>query len=465
MKTKITLILIALAYFAFDTSAQINLLHQFGGNPDGKNPKCSLVSDGTFFYGTTNIGGINDLGAVFKVMPDGSNYSKLVDFDGALKGSLPYGSIYTDGTFLYGMTSEGGTNNMGTLYKIKNDGTGFLKLLDFGGAPVSGQYHGQNPTGSLIFDGTYLYGMVNNGDYLGFGNIFKIKPDGTSYTVIHTFDGTHGSHPSGSLIFDGTFLYGITEKGGSSSNALGTVFKIMPDGSSFSVLNEFTGTNGSNPLGSLLLESGIMYGYTYDGGTNNTGVIFKIMPDGTGFSKLLDFSLTESNPSYGALVSDGTFLYGMTKRGGTNNLGIVFKIKPNGTGFLDMFNFDVTNGAWPASSLIYDGTNLYGTTNSAGINSSGVIFRFDMLTGISEIKDEKMIIIYPNPSNGVIQIKSDVSVISEIEISNLVGEKIYTSTINSNKAEIDLSKQATGVYFIQITSIDKTIAIKKIILQ
>jgi uncharacterized repeat protein (TIGR03803 family) len=52
-------------------------------------------------------------------MPDGTGYVKLIDFDGAINGSEPNGSLISNGKFLYGMTSTGGTKGLGTLFKFQ----------------------------------------------------------------------------------------------------------------------------------------------------------------------------------------------------------------------------------------------------------------------------------------------------------------------------------------------------------
>src|SRR3972149_5060166 len=105
----------------------------------------------------TRFGGSNNMGVLFKIMPNGTGYTKLVDFTGTANGSYPYGSLISDGTFLYGMTCGNGTNDMGTVFKIKPDGTGYAKLIDFDGT------NGSYPRGSLISDGTFLYGMTAEG--------------------------------------------------------------------------------------------------------------------------------------------------------------------------------------------------------------------------------------------------------------------------------------------------------------
>jgi uncharacterized repeat protein (TIGR03803 family) len=114
---------------------------------------------------------------IFKIKSDGTGYSKLLDFAGAVNGSTPPGSLIFDGTFLYGMTYAGGVNDSGTIFKIMPDGTGYSKLLDFSGA-VNGSY----PNGSLISDGTFLYGMTRNGGANDNGTVFKLNPAGMGIT-------------------------------------------------------------------------------------------------------------------------------------------------------------------------------------------------------------------------------------------------------------------------------------------
>ena len=347
-------------------------LQDFVGDINGSNPQGSLVSDGTFLYGMTQYGGTNEIGTLFKILPDGTSFTKLLDFDGAASGRQPYGSLISDGTFLYGMTKQGGTNNMGVIFKIKPDGTNFTKLLDFAGAS-----NGKNPYGSLIFDGIFLYGMTFAGGTNDVGTLFKILPDGTGFAKLQDFAvTTNGSYPFGSLISDGTFLYGITRSGG--TNSYGTLFKIKPDGTSFAKLLDFAGaTNGGYPYGSLISDGTFLYGMTQYGGTNNKGTLFKILPDGTNFSKLVDFAgVTNGSSPFGSLIFDGTFLYGMTQNGGTNDVGTIFKIKPDGTGIAKLQDFaGATNGRSPYGSLVSNGTFLYGMTSQGGTNNMGATFK------------------------------------------------------------------------------------------
>jgi uncharacterized repeat protein (TIGR03803 family) len=408
-----------------DGSGYSKLLN-FSGIANGRMPKGDLISDGAFLYGMTAGGGTNDMGTIFKIKPDGTGYSKLLDFAGNLNGSYPFGSLISDGTFLYGMASYGGSNTYyGTIFKIMPDGTGFAKLHDFGSIAADGEspygslisdgaflygmtkyggnggngeifkikidgteytklfdfvtsaVNGRNPYGSLISDGTFFYGMTSFGDTLGYGIVFKIQPTGSGYAKLHSFGKLleTGTEPYGSLLADGTCLYGMTETGG--KYKMGTIFKIMADSSGFVKLLDFDGTNGKLPRGNLISDGTFLYGMASGGGANNMGVLFKIRPDGTGYSKLLDFAgTTNGNYPYGSLVSNGTFLYGMTSGGGANNMGVLFKIRPDGTGYSKLLDFaGATNGSYPFGSLISNGTFLYGMTSEGGANNNGIIFK------------------------------------------------------------------------------------------
>lgn len=454
--------------------AQFTKLHDFtyGTTGTGNRPYGSLVSDGTFLYGMTSTAGTNNQGTIFKIMPDGTGYSKLLDFGVNSDGSYPQSTLFYDGIFLYGMTSLGGLNNYGTIFKIMPNGTGYTKLLDFDGTT-----NGRGPAGSLISDGTFLYGMTHLGGTgtcnSGCGVIFKIKPDGTGYSMILDFAGTtNGSWTEGSLLSDGTFLYGMTQTGG--TNSLGTIFKIMPDGTLYTKLLDFAGvSNGSTPQGDLFYDGTFLYGMTQHGGSGNCsggcGVLFKIKPDGTGYSKLIDFIGTNGSSPFGSLISDGTYLYGMTSSGGscsfTSGCGTIFKVKPDGTGYAKMLDFSGSpNGSSPFGDLISDGNFLYGMSAYGGTsnctNGCGVIFKCGLLTtAISENKTEADFNVYPNPSNGIFTIETDYIFF----VTDVIGKNIYHSGTKNQKTVIDLSKQPNGIYFLNMKT-ENGIISKKLVL-
>lgn len=84
-------------------------------------------------------------------------------------------------------------------------------------------------------------------------------------------------------------------------------------------------------------------------------------------------------------------------------------------------------------------------------------------TGISELSSEKLISVFPNPTNGKlsISISSNTSVdVKSFCITDSYGKKIAEGTFESASADIDTSPFEAGIYQLQISSVYGTIARK-----
>lgn len=450
IKNTITSFLIVIAIsLSVNANAQYIKLLDFNSVANGKWPHGELVSDGTFLYGMAYGGGISNNGTLFKIKPDGTGFVKLIDFNGTANGSSPTGTLIFDNGFLYGMTFLGGTNNLGTIFKIMTDGSGFVKLQDFNGTA-----NGSRPQGSLVSDGTFLYGMTSNGGSSDSGTVFKIMRDGSGYLKLLDFNGiTNGGYPYGSLFLDGDSLYGMTNQGG--ANNLGTIFKINADGTNYIKLLNFNSTvTGNKPVGSLIFDGAFLYGMNYFGG-NGVGTVFKIKKDGTDFSSLLSFY----GNSYGAfpngtLLYDGNFLYGMVSQGPNSSSGNIFKILPDGTGYTKLLDFNgASNGATPYGSLILEGNFVYGMTNYGGTNDLGTIFKLDISPVGSKELDNASSILYPNPTNNVftIQLQNPAQII----ITNTLGQIILNEIMSAGKQEVNLNRYEHGIYFVNVIQQNK----------
>ncbi len=250
------------------------LLHSFaGGVSDGESPVGSLIIKGSTFYGTTSAGGTAGLGTIFKILTNGMGFALLHSFTGgASDGRAPYGSLIIKGSTFYGTTSAGGTDNDGTIFKINKNGTGFALLHSF----ADGASDGQSPYGSLTISGATLYGMTLYAGTDNIGTIFKIDKNGTGFALLHSFAGytSDGEWPNGSLVLKGSLLYGLTQAGG--GFGIGTIFKINTTGTGFAVIHSFVGatSDGALPIGALILKGFTAYGLTYQGGSTDSGVIF-----------------------------------------------------------------------------------------------------------------------------------------------------------------------------------------------
>lgn len=359
------------------------ILHTFTGGEGGANPYGGLALSGTTLYGTTTSGGSYGYGTVFKVNTDGAGFAVLHNFTGG-DGSGSEAALVLSGSTLYGTSPFTSNYFGGTVFKLNTDGSGFIMLKQYNGSG------GAVPTGGLLLSGTTLYGTteystVVRGGAGGDGTVFKMNTDGGNYTVLWNFSGTNGSGPCAALLLDGSTLYGTTWGGGSFPGYnCGTVFKVNTDGTGFMLLKSFTVTNGDVCFGSLVLSNTTLYGTTLmggevPGGGLGGGTVFKLNTDGSSFALLKTFNGNDGADPYAGLVLSGTVLYGTTACS-TNDIliqtgyGTVFSINTDGGGYAVLKQFDGSDGAHPYAGLTLSGTTLYGTTYYGGVSNYGVIF-------------------------------------------------------------------------------------------
>ena len=177
-----------------------------------------------------------------------------------LRGSLVQGS---DGQ-LYGTTSAGGTQNLGTVFSLSTNGS-FNSLVSFD------YTRGAYPSNSLVqaTDGAFYGTAASGGTNGGWGTVFRLTADGT-LTSLHSFNYEDGASPVGGLVqaTDGN-LYGTTSQGGIGGQ--GTVFQITTNGL-LTTLVWFNGLNGANPQGALIqARDGSFYGTAEFGHTGTAG--------------------------------------------------------------------------------------------------------------------------------------------------------------------------------------------------
>jgi uncharacterized repeat protein (TIGR03803 family) len=153
------------------------VLHSFRTH-DGKNPQGALIADQAGnLYGTAQNGGTGracdgGCGTAFKLAPDGT-FTVLHSFRGGNRdGATPLTSLLADQAGnLYGTAVSGGRSNFGVVFKLTADGTSTV-LHSFAG----GQGDGQNPDTNLIADQRgYLYGTTAQGGTNDLGVVYKVQ--------------------------------------------------------------------------------------------------------------------------------------------------------------------------------------------------------------------------------------------------------------------------------------------------
>lgn len=350
--------------------SNFSVLYAFN-DPYYPNGGLMLGADGRL-YGTAYQGGNSSYGTLYAINSDGTGFMNIVDFDRFGKGSSPRG-VPVQGTdlYLYGVTGGGGANDKGVLYKVKTDGTNYTALKNFDG--ITGSYG----SGKVIIasDGK-LYGMTQNGGANDLGTIYSATTNGSSFTKLFDFGGTaSGAVPLGSLTegADG-YLYGMTSQGGSTN--LGVVFKIKKDGSGFTKLLDFAGNNGSGPQFGPLLETapGLFCGMTYLGGPSDDGSIFSISASGS-YTLLKDFPQPASWPNGFVSNDNSNKLVGLSSVGGSHGGGALFTVDPDGSNFSDWI--DLAGGDYPLPSrlMIASDGNAWGLVQEGVSINTTSIFR------------------------------------------------------------------------------------------
>ena len=354
------------------------MLYSFKGNPDGQNPYAGMVAFKGTLYGTTELGGKDDFGVLYKVSTsgvehvlhtfsggsgsDGSDpFGALIVLNGALYGTTyyggrapaDYGTVYKSSTAgaehevcsftssqgefpyagvvalngtLYGATYQGGKKNYGTIYGCSTSGK--VRVLHSFTLSPDGGYPYSPPTalGGTLYGTTYEGGTKDS--TYGFGIVYKLKPSGPEQ-VLHKFAGypKDGSYPYAGLVAVGGKLYGTTYRGGAAN--YGTIYEITTSGSEHVIYSFMGGTDGSYPYAGLIAVNGTLYGTTSSGGQANDGTVYKVTTSGKE-QVLHNFTATASDGANatGGLVNVGGELYGTTFYGGKYNDGIVFKISP-----------------------------------------------------------------------------------------------------------------------------------------
>lgn len=196
-----------------------SVLYGFDGAPnDGSFPYAGLIIDKRGnLYGTTYTGGAYNIGTVFELSPaqPGGAWTEsvLYGFGNAPDdGSLPYAGLVLDKDGnLYGTTNEGGLYNLGVVFKLsppaEKDGARTETLLYSFGSFFG---DGLNPHDSLILDKEgNLYGTTTGGGTQFYGTVFALSPPGEeggtwTETLLYSFGSgsVDGAYPFDGLIMD-----------------------------------------------------------------------------------------------------------------------------------------------------------------------------------------------------------------------------------------------------------------------
>ncbi|MBW6483702.1 MAG: T9SS type A sorting domain-containing protein [Vicingaceae bacterium] len=240
--------------------------------------------------------------------------------------------------------------------------------------------------------------------------------------------------------------------------------------------------NGTAPSGYILGQN--CYGdngwadkIPYAGsGTFLTDVIYYFSTSGTGNVNLKVWGVNAGAP--GNVLAQQSVQISQLGTGGTPTLWTLpTAASLNGNFFVGHDHTSLVNGDTVALMSAVTSTNTVWAKETGGwvdlatynlVQSAAVIpvICNSTTTGEKEILGQiDKILVFPNPSNGTLNIALTEKKETTIEIYNLVGKLIYTSgnPLNTQLFTIDIENQPNGIYFVNIKN-DKNIITKKVLI-
>lgn len=406
-------------------------------------------------YGTEAYLGLYDQGILFEFDLAANKYIKKADFDGAITGSNPIGSlVQAPNGKLYGVTAFGGVNEEGVIFEYDITTNALKKVMDFDGT------NGRNPSGGLILGSNgKLYGVTRSGGENNNGLLFEYDAMKGNFVRKYSFDQTFpvNSEPIGNLVqTPGGKLYGL--RGGYGlppwQSIPGSIlFMYDLSSNTYEEKHSFEFGEGSSlnaRSGLIYASNGKLYGIgngpfpmDFSSGFFLNDVLFEYNISNDQFQIVMLLEGSEYMPTASQIMqtSDGV-LYGVSSGEGLNNKGVLFEFKPATGIYTEKLHFDIVDGESPFGRLLELG----------------------VVSGISEFESvQSEFNLFPNPTRGVIFIYCEKGE-GKLSIINSLGQTLVQQRISNTKTEFDLSKFDEGIYYIRL-QLKERIEIKKIVKQ
>jgi len=182
--------------------------------------------------------------------------------------------------------------------------------------------------------------------------------------------------------------------------------------------------------------------------------------------KLANGGGCEDLDSYKAVTDTVADFYDSTSCKNFEPLIAVTLNEPTGTNADGNILLDVTNAggslnyAWSNGSTAKDLTNVPAGQYTVVISNDDQCYittTYDLgPVGINTILSATSLKVYPNPARGIFQVEAPLP-LENIEIMDILGNRIQQLNMTSNKTQVDLTSQPAGVYFLKVQTSDQVL--------
>jgi len=163
--------------------------YKFPGGVGGSLPMALVAGSDGNYYGVTNSGGQTTgfgYGTVFRYTPQGTvTILYALNSPGTTgDGTYPFGIVQASDGFLYGTTTAGGANNLGSLFRISTSGA--YTSLYSANAAIGDPYGApMQDTNGLIYMAAIYDGPTNNGTYhSGYGAMVSVNAGAPAFAKL-----------------------------------------------------------------------------------------------------------------------------------------------------------------------------------------------------------------------------------------------------------------------------------------
>jgi hypothetical protein len=199
---------------------------------------------------------------------------------------------------------------------------------------------------------------------------------------------------------------------------IGNVFTITPSGA-----NTYTYSNGSNTVSPTITSSYSVTGTSAEGCLSDTIAVSTV---------------TVNNLPIVTAISNNSMIC----------IGEVALLKSNGATTYSWSN-GLTNATISITPTVTTTYTVSGIDANGCINTAIVTQSVSECTGVNKIMSESIVFnLYPNPNSGEVTI--ELSYVSEIIITNALGQVVIKTQLTEGKHVMNLNENAKGIYFIQI---------------